>query len=76
MASDVLHLGGARIVSDGAAQTRRSTTDHAERGKNSRLNLTPRKLFLLAAVVIGTCQSVFAQGAPGSAPGSSVLSRA
>jgi imidazolonepropionase-like amidohydrolase len=45
---------------------------------NSRVDLRPGRLclsLLLVALLIGTCQSVSAQGTPGSVPGSSVLFR-
>jgi hypothetical protein len=78
MSPYVLRLGGARIAPAGATQTRKSSGNHGGRGKNSWLDLTPRKLcpsLLLTALLIGTCQPVSAQGAPGSVPAASTLFR-
>ena len=78
MLFDDLSLQGAGIALVGATQAGRSANSQRGRGVNSRPGLTARKLcpwFLLAALLIGTCQPVSAQGTPASAPASSTLFR-
>ena len=78
MLFDDLSLQGVGIAPVGATQTGRSASSQRGRGLNARPGLTARKLcpsLLLAALLIGTCQSVSAQGTPESAPAPATLFR-